>query len=126
MLNFIDFVVQSLSFEILLIIPANLQAQTGRRPGGTRRGLVSSRSAEDLLSSTRLRLSKSTVTLGELPAKVTPQVVTTCAEYSEVWDPGDSGISSTSDSTVSYNNKKADHELEDLSKVPWYESEMPR
>ena len=87
---------------------------------------MTSRSAEDLLSSSRLRLSKSTVTLGEVPAQVTAPVVTTCAEYSEVWDPGDSGISSTSDSTVSYNNKKADHELEDLSKVPWYESEMPR
>ena len=108
------------------IIPGNVQAQTARRQGGPRRGLASSRSAEDLLSSTRLRLSKSTVTLGEVQAQVTAPVVTTCAEYSEVWDPGDSGISSTSDSTVSYNNKKADHELEDLSKVPWYESEMPR
>ena len=98
------------------------QAQTASRLGGTRRGLVTSRSAEDLLSSSRLRLSKSTVTLGE----VTAPVVTTCAEYSEVWDPGDSGISSTSDSTVSYNNRNPDQELEDLSKVPWYESEMPR
>ena len=107
------------------IIPGNVQAQTARRQGGPRRGLASSRSAEDLLASTRLRLSKSTVTLGDVPTQLPPQVVT-CAEYSEVWDPGDSGISSTSDSTVSYNNKKADHELEDLSKVPWYESEMPR
>ena len=82
---------------------------------------MSSRSAEDLLSSTRLRPSKSRLTLVE----VTPSV-TACVEYSEVWDPGDSGISSTSDSTVSYNNKNPDQELEDLSKVPWYESEMPR
>ena len=114
-------------FEILVgINPATVQAQTGRKAGGVRRGLLaSSRSAEDLLSSPRLRLSKSTVTLGEVPAQVRPQV-TTCAEYSEVWDPGDSGISSTSDSTVSYSIKTGEQELEDLSKVPWYESEMPR
>ena len=102
-----------------------LQAQTVSRLGGTRRGLVTSRSAEDLLSSTRLRPSKSRLTLVEVTPPVTAPV-TACVEYSEVWDLGDSGISSTSDSTVSYNNKKADHELEDLSKVPWYESEMPR
>ena len=97
------------------------QAQTASRLGGTRRGLVSSRSAEDLLSSARLRPSKSRLTLVEVRPPVTA-----CVEYSEVWDPGDSGISSTSDSTVSYNNKNPDQELEDLSKVPWYESEMPR
>ena len=101
------------------------QAQTASRLGGTRRGLVSSRSAEDLLSSARLRPSKSRLTLVEVTAPVRPPV-TACVEYSEVWDPGDSGISSTSDSTVSYNNKNPDQELEDLSKVPWYESEMPR
>ena len=97
------------------------QAQTASRLGGTRRGLVSSRSAEDLLSSSRLRPSKSRLTLVEVRPPVTA-----CVEYSEVWDPGDSGISSTSDSTVSYSNKNPDQELEDLSKVPWYESEMPR
>ena len=89
---------------------------------------MSSRSAEDLLSSSRLRLGKSRVRLGEVTTTQVTQVlppVTACAEYSEVWDPGDSGISSTSDSTVSYNNKNSDQE-EDLSKVPWYESEMPR
>ena len=89
---------------------------------------MSSRSAEDLLSSSRLRLGKSRAMLGEVRTQVAQVLppVTACAEYSEVWDPGDSGISSTSDSTVSYNNKNPDQELEDLSKVPWYESEMPR
>ena len=106
-------------------IICDIQAQTVRRLGGPRRGLVSSRSAEDLLSSNRPRLSKSRLTLAEVRTPVTAQV-TACVEYSEVWDPGDSGISSTSDSTVSYNNKNPDQELEDLSKVPWYESEMPR
>merc|ERR550517_293354 len=98
---------------------------TAKKVATARRGLVGSRSVEDLISSSfRMRVSKSTMTVGEVSRQLPPQV-TTCAEYSEVWDPGDSGISSTSDSTVSYNNKKADHELEDLSKVPWYESEMP-
>ena len=36
----------------------------------------------------------------------------------------DSGISSTSDSTVSYS--AASRGQEDLSTVPWYEAEMPR
>ena len=92
---------------------------------------MGSRSVEDLLSSSRrMKVSKSSVTLCEVkPRQPPPQVtsqVTTCAEYSEVWDPGDSGISSTSDSTVSYSNKNGDIEMEDLSKVPWYEAEMPR
>lgn len=82
--------------------------------------------------------------------------VTTCQEYSEVWEPEDtcvsdktsftcssdkngtrdtcqldsiaqdSGISSTSDSTISYSTKNINMEMEDLSKVPWYEAEMPR
>ena len=87
---------------------------------------MGSRSVEDLISSScRMRVSKSSMTVGEVARQLPPQV-TTCAEYSEVWDPGDSGISSTSDSTVSYNNKKADLDMEDLSKVPWYEAEMPR
>ncbi len=39
----------------------------------------------------------------------------------------DSGISSTSDSTISYSTKNANStQTEDLSKVPWYEAEMPR
>merc|ERR1719270_2909331 len=38
----------------------------------------------------------------------------------------DSGISSTSDSTISYSTKNINLEMEDLSKVPWYEAEMPR
>ena len=38
----------------------------------------------------------------------------------------DSGISSTSDSTVSYSLKRQHHHFEDLTKVPWYEAEMPR
>ena len=98
---------------------------------------------------------------------VTPTTcgVTTCPEYSEVWEPDDdtndvsdqksvksdthvvdksdnvtrvldtcqldsvaqdSGISSTSDSTISYSTKNINIEMEDLSKVPWYEAEMPR
>ena len=38
----------------------------------------------------------------------------------------DSGISSTSDSTVSYSAASRDQCEEDLSTVPWYEAEMPR
>lgn len=88
---------------------------------------MGSRSVEDLLSSSRrMKVSKSSVTLCEVKPRQPPPQVTTCAEYSEVWDPGDSGISSTSDSTVSYSNKNGDIEMEDLSKVPWYEAEMPR
>ena len=105
--------------------------------------MSASRSAEDLLCvPSKLRNSKSSVTLVE-------SKVTTCPEYSEVWEPEvtrvskpevddsrvncqsesvgqDSGISSTSDSTVSYSNKRDNLLLEDLTKVPWYEAEMPR
>ena len=38
----------------------------------------------------------------------------------------DSGISSTSDSTVSYSAASRGQGEEDLSTVPWYEAEMPR
>ena len=38
----------------------------------------------------------------------------------------DSGISSTSDSTVSYSAASRGQGQEDLSTVPWYEAEMPR
>ena len=38
----------------------------------------------------------------------------------------DSGISSTSDSTVSYSPASRGQGKEDLSTVPWYEAEMPR
>ena len=38
----------------------------------------------------------------------------------------DSGISSTSDSTVSYSAASRGQGREDLSTVPWYEAEMPR
>ena len=106
-----------------------------------------------------MKSSKSTATLAE---KSVTRNVTTCQEYSEVWESPDdrmsqvtgsdtrhvagsdnmtramdtshldssvaqdSGISSTSDSTISYSTKNINLELEDLSKVPWYEAEMPR
>merc|ERR1719384_1746696 len=124
------------------------KVQSDRRPQTPARRslLASSRSVEDLLStSSRLKVSKSSLTLGEVTPLVKPLVttqvtaqviaqdssqvptqVTTCAEYSEVWDPGDSGISSTSDSTVSYSTKPGEIQLEDLNQLPWYEAEMPR
>ena len=113
-----------------------------------------------------MKSSKSTATLAE---KSVTRNVTTCQEYSEVWESPDdrmsqvtgsdtchvagsdtrhvagsdnmaravdtchldsvaqdSGISSTSDSTISYSTKNINLEMEDLSKVPWYEAEMPR
>ena len=122
--------------------------------------MIASRSAEDLLcSQSKLRSSKSSVTLIPTPEKPVTCHVTACQEYSEVWEPPeegteespdlvpvcardqqqtrdtcpldsvgqDSGISSTSDSTVSYSTKIASSShTEDLSKVPWYEAEMPR
>lgn len=122
--------------------------------------MIASRSAEDLLcSQSKLRNSKSSVTLIPAPEKPVTCHVTACQEYSEVWEPPeeeieesqepvpvcardqqqtrdtcpldsagqDSGISSTSDSTISYSTKNANStQTEDLSKVPWYEAEMPR
>ena len=136
-----------------------LQALTERRQV-TRRRMIASRSAEDLLSSqSKLRSSKSSVTLIPTSEKPVTCHVTACQEYSEVWEPPeeeteespepvpectrdqqqtrdtcpldsvgqDSGISSTSDSTLSYSTKNANcTQTEDLSKVPWYEAEMPR
>ena len=117
----------------------------------------------------KLRNSKSTMTLMDRHVAPSTCGVTTCQEYSEVWEPDDdtsdvndqksvenksdivtrvldksdnmtrvsdtcqldsvaqdSGISSTSDSTISYSTKNINIEMEDLSKVPWYEAEMPR
>ena len=141
------------------IDPLNFQAFTERRQV-TRRRMIASRSMEDLLcSQTKIRNSKSSVTL--IPTQDCPAScrVTACQEYSEVWEPPDeeteessepvpacksdqqpardtcqsesvgqdSGISSTSDSTISYSNKNViKTQTEDLSKVPWYEAEMPR
>ena len=143
----------------ILICHEIFQAHTERRPAVKRRMLYS-RSAEDLLcTQSKLKSSKSTANLAE---KSVTCNVTTCQEYSEVWEPPDdrvsqvtgsdtchvstgsdnltrvvdtchvdsvaqdSGISSTSDSTISYSTKNINLETEDLSKVPWYEAEMPR
>ena len=141
----------------ILIYHEIFQAHTDRRPAVKRR-MMYSRSAEDLLcTQNKLKSSKSTATLAE---KNVPCNVTTCQEYSEVWEPPedrvsqvtgsdtchvstgtdnrvgdtcqldsvaqDSGISSTSDSTISYSTKNINPDTEDLSTVPWYEAEMPR
>ena len=150
----------------ILICHEIFQAHTERRPA-VKRMMLYSRSAEDLLGSqNKMKSSKSTATLAE---KSVTRNVTTCQEYSEVWESPDermsqvtgsdtcqvagrdtrhvfgsdnmtravdtchldsvaqdSGISSTSDSTISYSTKNINLELEDLSKVPWYEAEMPR
>ena len=147
--------------ELKIKILNILQALTERRQV-TRRRMIASRSAEDLLSSqSKLRSSKSSVTLIPTSEKPVTCHVTACQEYSEVWEPPeeeteesqepvlvcardpqqtrdndtcpldsagqDSGISSTSDSTLSYSTKNANcTQTEDLSKVPWYEAEMPR
>ena len=61
--------------------------------------------------------------------------VVTCPVYSQVFDQDnldsmaqDSGISSTSDSTISYpsRDKHQSMDLEDLNKAPWYQAEMQR
>ena len=142
----------------ILICHEIFQAHTERRPA-VKRMMLYSRSAEDLLGSqNKMKSSKSTATLAE---KCVTRNVTTCQEYSEVWESPDdrmsqvtgsdtrhvagsdnmtravdtchldsvaqdSGISSTSDSTISYSTKNINLEMEDLSKVPWYEAEMPR
>ena len=118
-----------------------------------KRRLNSSRSAEDLLfASQRLRDNKRSITIGLKPTSSGSSSVKPSEEddeYSEVWQPElskestcirpevsdtcqaesvgqDSGISSTSDSTISYSNKRSLVDLEDLTKVPWYEGVMPR
>ena len=121
-----------------------------------KRRLNSSRSAEDLLfASQRLRDNKRSITVGLKPTSSASSASSSVKpseeddEYSEVWQPElskestrirpevtdtcqtesvgqDSGISSTSDSTISYSNKRSLVDLEDLSKVPWYEGVMPR
>ena len=134
----------------ILICHEIFQAHTERRPAVKRRMLYS-KSAEDLLSTqNKIKSSKSIATLAE---KSVTCNATTCQEYSEVWEPPedilsqvtesdnltrvgdtchvdsvgqDSGISSTSDSTISYSTRNINLEMEDLSKVPWYEAEMPR
>ena len=61
--------------------------------------------------------------------------VVTCPVYSQVFDQDnldsmaqDSGISSTSDSTISYpsRDKHQSMDIEDLNKAPWYQAEMQR